>query len=225
MNTGYVYKLCCTDITVPEIYVGSTKSLRNRKAGHKTKCNGYNVQPKLYDYINANGGWDNWTMVTLETLKYNEKHELRARERFWIEQLQATLNAVIPNRTDSEYGIVYRQTHAEEIKQKKHDDHILNREANLARMKQYQATHLESIKLRHQKYRTENAVILSARKKERVVCECGINVARHYLTDHRQTPKHTKLLAAKNISPSDIVPTEPESEHATNNSPPPIQLS
>ena len=45
---GFIYKLCCRDPTVKEVYIGSTKNLRVRKNPHKTNCNNVNI--KQYNY-------------------------------------------------------------------------------------------------------------------------------------------------------------------------------
>ena len=99
LNKGVIYKLCCSDISVTEIYIGSTKSLRNRKARHKSACTNSADNEycnKLYSYIRANGGWVNWDLRVIETIEYSYRHELLMRERYWIEQLKASLNCNMP---------------------------------------------------------------------------------------------------------------------------------
>ena len=44
-----IYKLCCKDTTIEEIYIGSTTNFNRRKAEHKQVCNntnkyGYNIK-------------------------------------------------------------------------------------------------------------------------------------------------------------------------------------
>ncbi len=95
MTIGYVYKLVCKDINAKEIYVGSTVNMNQRRRQHKNACNSeknntYNLS--VYVYIRENGGWGNWESVIVETVEYNEKHELKLRERFHLEELKATLN-------------------------------------------------------------------------------------------------------------------------------------
>ena len=107
-KTGYIYKLVSTDIEIKECYVGSTKNERVRKTQHKSQCNNpnstkYNIY--IYQFIRENGGFDNFDMVRIEEFKYDDKKELHARERYWIEQLQAKLNTHIPTRTIQEWYI------------------------------------------------------------------------------------------------------------------------
>jgi len=99
-KTGYIYKLCCKDVNVTDFYIGSTKNIKERKRAHKTSC--YNPHDKkynckVYQYIRNNGVWENWDMIVLQTVKYNEKYELRKNEREEIEKLKPTLNTIMPD--------------------------------------------------------------------------------------------------------------------------------
>lgn len=101
-----IYKICCNDLKVKDVYVGSTTNFKNRKNQHKSVCRSekspkYNL--KVYRYIRNNGGWSNFDMIQLEQYDAKTKLELHARERYWVETLKATLNCQIPTRTHSEY--------------------------------------------------------------------------------------------------------------------------
>ena len=94
-QVGFVYKLCCIDPEIKEIYVGSTKNLRVRKSDHKRNCNNENKKEynfNVYQFIRANGGFSNFDIIQLERVEFNTRHELHARERHYIELLKATLN-------------------------------------------------------------------------------------------------------------------------------------
>jgi hypothetical protein len=98
-KVGFIYKLVSTDISVEEVYVGSTINERQRKSHHKSSCN--NPTDKAYNYyvyqfIRANGGFDAWDMVRLERFEFNDNADLHSRERYWVEELTATLNAIKP---------------------------------------------------------------------------------------------------------------------------------
>ena len=125
---GIIYKLVSTDINIKEIYIGSTCNFRTRKFDHKRKCNtetdkAYNFN--VYKYIRANGGFSSFDMIQLEEVKHDTKQQLHARERYWIEELKATLNKNIPTRTDAEY----RQINKEIINIKNAKYRIDNKEA------------------------------------------------------------------------------------------------
>jgi hypothetical protein len=101
-----IYKIVCNDLTITDLYVGSTTDFSKRKYKHKHSCNNcenksYNV--KIYKIIRDNGGWDNWAMIQIEEYPCANGNESRARERHWIEELNAKINVVIPTRTREEY--------------------------------------------------------------------------------------------------------------------------
>jgi len=85
-----IYKIVCIDLEIGDCYVGSTTDFRKRKNQHKTHCGTKNL--KLYQFINSNGGWDNWDMIEIEKFPCMDSNEQRRRERYWIEELKAELN-------------------------------------------------------------------------------------------------------------------------------------
>ena len=105
-KTGVIYKIVSTDVNIKDLYVGSTKNFRTRKYNHKAICNNENNKNysiNVYQFIRSNGGWDSFDMIQIEEFKHDTKQELHTIERYWIEELKATLNKVIPTRTDAEY--------------------------------------------------------------------------------------------------------------------------
>ena len=105
-ETACIYKLGCKDTSIREIYVGSTTNFKKKKNGHRICCNNENNKKynfKVYKFIRDNGNWDNWDMILVEKVNVNDGNELKKEERKWIEELNATLNQVIPTRTMKEY--------------------------------------------------------------------------------------------------------------------------
>jgi len=101
-----IYKLVCKDLLVTYVYVGHTTDFTKRKCQHKCACNNENdnkYQLKVYKIIRDNGNWDNWDMIEIEKYPCNDANEARARERYWYETLNATMNICVPNRTHKEY--------------------------------------------------------------------------------------------------------------------------
>ena len=103
---SFIYKICCMDLTIQDIYIGSTINFRSRKRQHKECCNNeksshYNM--KIYNFIRENGGWDNWNMIQIKELSCNSKLELHAEERKTYEELKPTLNTQKPNRNQKEW--------------------------------------------------------------------------------------------------------------------------
>ena len=102
----FIYKLCCNDPSITDVYVGHTTNVVKRRCQHKSVCN--NISHKdhntyVYQFIRNNGGWDNWTMIVLIELSCKDKNEALREERKHLEELQATLNKNIPSRNMKEY--------------------------------------------------------------------------------------------------------------------------
>mgnify|MGYP003652635705 CR=1 FL=1 len=112
-SKSIIYKLCCKDISITDIYVGSTCNFTRRKSEHKKCChkptNYSNFYLKVYKFIRENGGWDNWDMIMLEQFSCENKRQKEMKEREWIEKLKATLNMCIPTQTIQELAIKYKQ--------------------------------------------------------------------------------------------------------------------
>jgi hypothetical protein len=131
-----IYKIVCRDLTIEDCYVGSTTDFRNRKNVHKSHCKTKNL--KLYEFINSNGGWDNWTMIEIEKYICIDSNEMRARERYWAEELNADLNtrkAITSNEEKKEYTNNYMKDHnkkyylenAEKLKMKQKENYYKNK--------------------------------------------------------------------------------------------------
>ena len=109
-----IYKIHCKDTNIRDIYIGHTTNHYQRYRLHKSSCNnekskGYNY--KIYKIIRENGGWENWNMSIIEKYPCNDVNESREKERYYIEKESATLNFIIPNRSQKEYAKIYRVIH------------------------------------------------------------------------------------------------------------------
>ena len=100
-----IYKFICKDLSVKDLYVGHTTNWIKRKASHKFDCNNTNSKSynyKVYKMIREYGSWDNWEMVEVEKYPCNDEREASARERYWYEELYASMNTHRPLRTEEE---------------------------------------------------------------------------------------------------------------------------
>jgi hypothetical protein len=134
-SKGLIYKLCCSDPEVTDIYIGSTTNFIQRKKGHKKSCNNENnpsYNCYVYQIIREHGGFENWDMIQIEEYKSNNKKELESRERYWIETLKSSLNKAIPTRNMKEY----REDNRTEILLKHRQYNEKNRETILLKAKQ-----------------------------------------------------------------------------------------
>jgi len=183
-SNAIIYKIVCRDTDIPNSYVGSTTNFAKRKCSHKFNCNNpksnlYNLQ--VYQFIRAHDGWNNWDMIEIEKYPCNDSNELHARERYWIENLKASLNKSIPNRT------------AEEIKQ-------YQKQYSKQYSKQYRDSEVNKIKMKT--YRKEHKQELDKIKYQKLTCECGCVVTYNNKATHCKSAKHKSLM--EQLSPSSI---------------------
>ena len=107
-SKAVIYKICCKDTSITDVYVGSTTNLVKRRYDHKisSTTKGSNV----YQFIRDHGGFENWDVVMIEQYPCNNYMELHTREREWMERLKATLNQNNPIRfNEDKYCIHNRQ--------------------------------------------------------------------------------------------------------------------
>ena len=167
----HFYKIVCRDVSIKDCYVGHTLNFKNRKSAHKTShynsngktYNGHLHKKYLYDFIDENGGWENWDMILISTERCENALEARKRERELIEEQNATLNKIRPYRSLEEMQ-QYKQKWAGE---------------NSDKMKQVKSRWYE-----------RNKEEKSRKSSERILCECGCEVCQGALLKHKQTKKH-----------------------------------
>ena len=210
-NTGYIYKICCNDVAITDVYVGSTKNHYRRKNCHKTFCNnpnGLHYNSYVYRYIRQNGGWDNWSFIILDTVQYNEKHELHRKEREYIESLNATLNKQVPTRTRQEYieehkeeiaekNKAYHQANRERILEQQKQYYQSNHERELERAKQYRRANRERIKEHDKQRKQNNRKRIAEQRNQKITCECGVIINRSSMSPHQKTKRHHETFSRK----------------------------
>jgi hypothetical protein len=169
-----IYKLCCKDLNIKEIYVGSTCNFTRRKSQHKHICcneNAIQHNFKVYKFIRDNGGWDNWDMILIEEFACENKLQKLQRERHWYEELKSTLNGDVPGRSDKEY----RDTHKQQMKEYREE----NKQKIIEQMKEYYEENREKI-LEQKKEKS----------KEKITCECGSVFRSCSKPRHDRSKKH-----------------------------------
>jgi hypothetical protein len=175
-----IYKICCRDVNVPEIYIGSTCNFINRRRQHKGACiydNNKAHNFKVYEFIRNHGGWDNWEMVMIEERSVETKLQKDRLEREWIEKLKSSLNCNIPTRTHEEWIIdnpnrikentkAYYINNAEKLKEKSKQNRLDNPEYYNAYNIKYTAEHKEEAKIKGKQYQLEHAEEIAAYRKK-----------------------------------------------------------
>ena len=216
-NNTVIYKICCNNPDITEVYVGFTTNFLNRRNKHKSNCNNENGERynlKVYKFIRENGGWENWNMLIVEKYPCNNGIEAQSRERFYYEKLNSKLNTQYPgrkfNKNDyfkdynanrrkdgKEYRKEYYQKNIVKIKENRkeyYENNIIKIKEN---QKEYSKEYYEKniIKLKenqkkYQEYKKEYA-------KGKLLCECGEDICRSNKTNHLKTQKHLSLMQSK----------------------------
>jgi hypothetical protein len=186
-NTS-IYKIVCKDLNITDCYVGHTTDLVKRKSQHKRNshnpnCKEYNK--RLYQFVRNNEGFNNFDIILIEKYPCDDVNEARKRERYWIEQLKATLNMNIPTRTKAEYD----QNNKEKLINY-HKEYVLKNKEKIANYhKNYEKI-----------YREQNIEKIRARKAIKIICDvCGAEHTKSHTNQHKRSQKHIKALEEKNI--------------------------
>lgn len=80
-----------------EFYIGSTNNFSSRKSHHKKNVNnksGKKYWCKVYQYIRANGNWENFDIIILEAGTCEDKEYYKQKEQEYIDKLKPTLNSM-----------------------------------------------------------------------------------------------------------------------------------
>ena len=172
-ENAVVYKLCCDDPEITDIYVGSTCNFKVRKWDHKKNCNNENDEKYnryVYRFIREHGGWDAWSMILVKKYPHvADNQELLMKERKWITKLNATLNKRVPGAL-LELGTTEYQRQDKIIEYKKQWG---------------------------KQYRIKNKEHINQNKREQIKCECGCVIGRSNISHHRKSKKHIKLMNDK----------------------------
>ena len=192
MKTGYIYKIW--SISNPEmVYYGSTqqqvcKRLNDHRRDYDRWKKTNNRRLFTSSFLIIDMG--EYEYATLESMEFEEKFELKNRERFYIEN-NTCVNIRVPNRTFKEwyeenreilsekkkiyakankekfddYNKKYQEENKEKIREQKKIYQEENREKFDAYDKKYQEENKEKIAAYRKKYREKNREKLNAKSK------------------------------------------------------------
>lgn len=177
-----IYKLCCKNPEITDIYIGHTTDFNNRKSSHKSRCNNPNSKKYnlyVYKFIRDNDGWDNFDMIQIEAYYCNDRREAESRERYWIETLKSSLNKQIPTQTKQEYDKIYYEK---------------NKDERAEYHKNYYEQNKDEICEYNKKYREINKDEITEKNKEKMTCECGSKFRLYSKSNHIKSIKHQDYL-------------------------------
>ena len=97
-----------------ENYIGKTKDITKRMVLHKyySKSSTY----KLYDFMRANGGFNNFDYEILETNIPEDQGPLK--ERYYYDMYKPSLNSNIPAQSQEQSQLQYRTTNKVKLTKK-----------------------------------------------------------------------------------------------------------
>ena len=206
---GFIYKIY--DNTNGNVYYGSTiQSLSQRISGHRANYKRWlkGINPtytKSFDVIKNN----DYDYSIVEELECENKYELHNRERFYIENNKC-VNKLIPNRTDKEYYIDNKELIIEKNKiwsNNNLDKVRINhknfeaKEENKKKRKEWVKDNRETINKNSTKYREKNKDIINEKarekRKERFICDCGIEICMGARWKHNESKIHKLYLTKR----------------------------
>ncbi len=209
-----IYEIICNDLTITECYVGATVDFEQREEQHKSNCcdptdDEYNL--KKCQFIRANGGWENWTMLEIEKYPCLNKIQSRERERYYYDIRNSTLNSQRPFITDEERIMEARvrtkksrDENPNHMKQYRIDNktHIQEnrkqyRIGNIEKINKYNEEHREETNIKGKQYRIDNKEKLRIRDTKKHVCECGRTVNIRTQSIHIKSQIHKQLMEKK----------------------------
>ena len=162
-----IYKIVCN--VTGKCYIGSTtQGLAKRISSHRCKYKNY--LNKATDYISSFDIFENedYDYCLIEKYPCDEKTEVHARERFYIEGMEC-VNKVIPGRCHQEYY----ETHKDAIKQYMNNYRETNKEKLKQNMFKYHNANREKHKQQMSEYRKANKDSINTKACVKHNCECG----------------------------------------------------
>jgi hypothetical protein len=154
MNTIDIYKLYCKNPEITDFYIGSSVNAQQRYWDHKVDCNNpnrRNYEIKLYTFIRANGGIENWTFEIIDKCEFHLRNQT---EQDWLDKLKPSLNM------DRAH---IRQEERKALRQKYHED---NKEAIHQKKAEYYQANQEHIRTKTKENYQANKDAINARRRE-----------------------------------------------------------
>jgi hypothetical protein len=165
-----IYKLYADDID--EVYIGSTTDMKQRMKWHNT--GGKSDHADCYSAILYALSDYEIKYEILERCSVKSKNHLALKEREHMLRYPTRVNKDMPQLIDPAI-------------------------TGSERRKVYVSLNRDAYRGYNKKYADSNKELISSKKKERVVCECGIDVTRHWLSEHKKTKRHKDEMLKKNL--------------------------
>ena len=142
---GKIYKI--VDNTNGNIYIGSTcepilsRRLAQHKSDYKKYLNGKHNFITSFEILKN----ENYEIILVENFPCNNKDELHAKERFYIENNEC-INKVVPNRTNKEWKKQNYQKNKQTVLEKNKQYREQNKDKLAEKAKEYREQKQENLK-------------------------------------------------------------------------------
>lgn len=205
-------------------YYGSTSNFIKRKNEHGSRYKKWVKagRPSKYKcssvYILDNG---DWRMEKIEEV-IGERWEAKKKEGEYIKNNEC-VNVSIPLRTPKEYyndnkDILnkkykeYRNQNKDKIAEYQKQYNINNKDKilewkinNKDKCKEWRKQNKDKLDEQKKKWFEKNKQAVLEKQKEKIICECGAEIAKNYIYKHRKNKKHINLISnnEKNVETLD----------------------
>ena len=184
-----IYIIRSKEPSLHDIYIGSCEDMRSRVRVHKYNCyneNSHRHNLKVYQYIRANGGWENWEMVQIGSVWNKATKPLFQIEQDYIDNYKPSLNCKRAYRSE-EYIKEYKKQNIKQWREK-NKDHTLKYD------KEYYQKNRDH-RLEHAKEHYEkNKDRIREERGEKFNCECGAIYVKRNKARHYKTKKHKSFI-------------------------------
>lgn len=199
-SKGKIYKLCSNQ--TDKVYIGSTvQELEERLRKHQVHYKRFLENKTCYISSFEIVKYEDVYIELIEEYPCNSKEELEKQEGQIIKNTNNYVNNRIAGRSLAEFY----QDNKEQIKNRIKNYYENNKDIISVKNKLYRNKNKEHIKTRNKLYRQNNKDKLKELASSIIVCECGAEISRSNISQHKKTTKHLDRM--KNIN-SDACATE-----------------
>ena len=178
-----IYKISTSDNS--KVYYGSTNNFRKRKSRHLSSFRSH-LKGGSVAYLTAFEVLSDpdCKFEIITTLQNISKQELEKLESHYILN-----NPCVNSKKILGDKVKSKQVNSDRFYQK-HKNEI----------KEHYKQNIELFKVKNKEYYEQNKTKISARKTEKIKCECGATCSRNSISQHRNSKKHKDYEASKTIN-------------------------
>jgi hypothetical protein len=185
-NDSKIYKI--VDNTSDKVYIGSTchKYLSQRLQKHLQNYRRY--ERGLERYVTSYSILKNndYDIILIENVNCETVDQLKARERYHIENTPNCVNRNVPTRSDKEWHQQMYNKNKETILEERKQYYEENKEQIRERVNAYYHNNKEKRNEKHREW-----------SKQTFECECGSTVRISGKSSHCKTKKHLNFISNK----------------------------